>query len=158
MKPPYQTSPLLAGVRIVAEPITEMMGDGYFPDSGWKFVDENGHGHYYEPKGSNYPTLTLAHRGCDCSDHDEGCEGASFYKCSTCGVEVEPGTRYQMAREEVVGHRYTIVREEATTTTRYDLTEREFKKLMRAATDATSHVLTDVLADAHVVDVEYRSA
>ena len=79
MKPPHLLNPLLAGVTIMAEPIVEMTGDGYVPDRDWKFVDENGHGHYYEPKGSNYPTLTLDHRGCDYSDHDEDCEGASFY-------------------------------------------------------------------------------
>ena len=158
MKPPHLPNPLLAGVTIMAEPITVTMGDGYFPDRDWKFVDENGHGHYYEPKGSNYPTLTLDHRGCNYSDHDEDCEGASFYKCSTCGVEVEPGTRYQTAREEVVGHRYTIIREEATRVTRYALTEREFETLMRAITDECSDVLSNVLTDAQVVDMEYRSA
>lgn len=159
MKPPHQLNLLLAGVTIVAEPIVEMMGDGYFPDRDWKFVDKNGHGHYYEPRGSkHYPTLTLDHRGCTYSDHDDDCEGASFYKCSTCGEEVEPGTCYQMAREEVVGHSYTIIREGANRVIRYALTEREFKELMRVLTDATSDVLDGALADAQVVDVEYRSA
>jgi hypothetical protein len=140
-----QFNPLfLPGVEIQAEAITENFGTIREADPDWRMVDSAGHGHFF---AEGYPTLEERYRGCGDPDHDEDCEGESYYACPLCDEEIEPRTKIRDASHEVVGHRFTLTIRQGPQVTTLTLTEAEMKEVSRAASEAAASALAVALGE-----------
>lgn len=63
-------------------------------DPDWKFVDHEGHGHFYGDfkSGDRYPTLKWVSRPCTMG-HGDDCDSEGYWECRQCGEVIQPGTR-----------------------------------------------------------------
>lgn len=69
---------------------TDMPG----PDPDWRFVDAQGHGHFYKDKDGAYPTLTWVSVPCTMG-HGDDCDAEGWYECRLCAERIQPGTKAQ---------------------------------------------------------------
>ena len=61
-------------------------------DPAWRYVDRNGHGHFFQDGQERYPTLTWVSEPCTMG-HGDDCDAEGHYECGLCQEEVRPGTR-----------------------------------------------------------------
>lgn len=157
MKPtalyPLTLSPLM-GVGVQITPKEERVPEHWVADEGWRFVDGQGHGHFYdEGFDTHYPTLVREHRDCDV--HDD-CEGEVYWVCKLCGEVVGPGARLVPDRFEVIGHDITLTWHSPDGDYTYKLSEEEYDEVLRAASAAAAAAFREAMAE-HTPDaVELR--
>jgi hypothetical protein len=65
-------------------------GDSREPDPTWRYVDEQGHGHFW--RKDDYPTLRRVVLPCTMGHGDE-CSSEGYWECRTCGEHIHPGTQ-----------------------------------------------------------------
>jgi hypothetical protein len=61
-------------------------------DEKWRFVDEQGHGHFYDETAREYPTLRWVELPCAMGRGDD-CTSEGYYECRLCAERIQPGTR-----------------------------------------------------------------
>lgn len=76
--------------RLIEYPTT--LGGSYEPDPDWRYVDEQGHGHFTARDPVGFPTLNKVMVPCGTPDHDD-CLILHHYECKLCGQEIVPAKR-----------------------------------------------------------------
>lgn len=112
------------------------------PDPSWRYVDQHGHGHFYDEKAREFPTLEWVVLPCTMGHGDE-CTSEGYYKCPLCDEEISPGT--VMPRPQIIQGpvTYTLAVEDARGTTTYRFGPEQWS----AVQSAVEREVTDVLAE-----------
>ena len=69
--------------------IIEILDDSPQPDKGWRFIDANGHAHFWQ---DGYPTLKSVEVECYCSAVEED-HTVPQLECPHCGEVIVPNRR-----------------------------------------------------------------
>lgn len=64
-------------------------------DTAWRYTDEGGHQHYWEPKTNCYPTLKWVYDEPDIDEYTGEELTHGHYECPTCGERIRPGQKIE---------------------------------------------------------------
>lgn len=115
------------------------------PDPAWRFVDGEGHGHFYDPTAKNYPTLRWVSLPCTMG-HDD-CDSEGYHECAVCGERITPGTRMPMPTSMIGPTTYRLTVDEGDTRIVYVFGQEQFDALKAAIATTVSETLADCVAE-----------
>lgn len=95
----------MVGIEFEREaiPVVDTLHPAKVPDEKWRFVDSNGHGHFWE--GDKLPTLEWVVTGKEWVGDEYGGEeyDVGEYRCRLCAEVVEPKKRVEYGPKFIPG-------------------------------------------------------